>query len=176
MFFYFLVSLLCHFGPICPKYTTARSLLKLSSVKSLMPNCVSLSSTSFVMSLIFICPCHTTCTVFLYILIHLSLCSPPLTCSLFSCSCRLWSLLHTSSILSWDSTRGALMLLSSSPFDPAPSFSQELSFSSSAALSVVWLSSVDRKTQFRCVSFVLSYSKLIFNASKTGSYSFLVTM
>ncbi|TNN89213.1 hypothetical protein EYF80_000501 [Liparis tanakae] len=53
---------------------------------------------------------------------------------------RLWSLLHTSSILSWDSTRGALMLLSSSPFIPAPPFSQELSFSSSAPLSMFPLS------------------------------------
>lgn len=98
-----------------------------------------------------LCPSslYSLLTVFLCILI--SLCSSLLTCSLFSCSCRLWSLLHTSSILSWDSTMGALMLLSSSPFVPA-SFSQELSFSSSTPLNVVWLSSVDRKTQFRCVT------------------------
>lgn len=153
MVFYSLVSLLCHFGPICPKYTAARSLLKLSSLKSLMPNRVSLSSRllSFVMSLIFICPCHTAYSQLFFPYSHLSLhlFASPLTCSLFRWSCRLWSLLHTSSILSWDSLRGALMLLSSSPFIPAPSFSQELSFSSSAPLSVLWLSSVEGKTQFR---------------------------
>lgn len=81
MVFYSLVSLLCHFGPICPKYTAARSLLKLSSLKSLMPNRVSLSSRllSFVMSLIFIWPRHTAYSqlFFSYILISLSNCSPP---------------------------------------------------------------------------------------------------
>ncbi len=120
-----------------------------------MPNCVSLSSwlPTLVMSLIFTCPLsYYLLTVSLYILISLCVRSPPLTCSLFSCFCRLWSLLHTSSNLSWESTRGALMLLSSSsPFVPTPSFSLELSFSSSAPLSVVWLSSVDGMVQFRRV-------------------------
>lgn len=77
MVFYSLVSLLCHFGPICPNYTTARSLLKLSSVKSSMFDCVSLFSQllSFVMSLIFILPCHIFCSLldFLDILISHSL-------------------------------------------------------------------------------------------------------
>ncbi|KAF3839324.1 hypothetical protein F7725_018041 [Dissostichus mawsoni] len=60
---------------------------------------------------------------------------PPPSENLERASCsRLWSLLQTSSILSWDSTRGAVMLLSSSPFVPAPCFSKESPFSSSAPL------------------------------------------
>lgn len=144
------------FVPFWPHLSyTARSLLELSTVKSLMPNWVSfhwapifcyLSSSS--------APVILPTQFSLYSLLSLSLCYPPLTCNLFSFSSRLVSLLHTSSNLSWDNTKGALMLLSSSSFVPSPSFSQELSFSTSAPLSEVWFSPVDTKSQFNvsCVA------------------------
>lgn len=169
MVFYSLVSLLCHFGPICPKYTTAHSLLNYPRWNPWCQLCVSFQSAPIFcyVSHLYLPLSYYLLTVFLYILICLSLCSPPLTCSLFSWFCRLLSLLHTSSLLSWDSTRGALKLFSSSPFPPAASFSQELSLSSSTSLSVVWLSSVDGRTQFRCVMSQFCFESKNIMSSKT---------
>lgn len=74
MFFYSLVSFVCHFGPILTTYTTARSLLELSTVKSLMHNSESLSTElpSFVMSHLYLLLSYYLHTVFLYFLIYLS--------------------------------------------------------------------------------------------------------
>lgn len=121
--------LLCHLAPIFTQYTTVCLLLKSSPLKTLMPGS---SLPHLLLSLV-------------SIWLSYSLCSSLLTCSLFTCSCRLWSLLYTSSSLSWDSTRGALMPLSSSCFVTA-SLSQELSFSSATPLMAVCSSSADEKT------------------------------
>lgn len=118
------------------------------------PWCLRVSSiqlSAFVMPLIFVRRFILAANSFsFYTLISRS--SFLLTCSLFSFFCRRQSHLQTSSILSGDSTSGALMLPSSSSFGPA-SFSQELLFSSSSPPSVVWLSSVGVRTK---LSYVIS--------------------
>ena len=139
MVFYSLVSLLLPFWPhLSQSIPQLAPYLSYPAVKSLMHQlCVSIQSAPifcYVLSslsapVILPAPCFSS------IFSHLSV----LTCSLFRCSSRLWSLLHTSSILSWDNTSGALMLLSSSLSEFSP-------FSSSAPLYVVWFSSVDRDT------------------------------
>lgn len=141
MVFYSLVSLLCHFGPICPKYTAACFLLKLSAVKSSMPTMFLFPVSSHLLSYLYLwlsrlLPFQFVISACLYFL-------PP-TCSFCSCFSRLRSLLHTSSLLSWDSTRGALML-SLSAFISSPSFTPVLPFSSSPPVPMVWFSSVNEK-------------------------------
>lgn len=137
MLFYSLVSLRCHLAPFCPLLAPYLSYPHLNTYFS-----VSFHSAPIFSCLKSLSAHHTVCS-FSNIVIHLLL----FTCSLFICSSKVRSLLPTSSLLSWESTRGALMLLSSSSF----SFVFGLSLlevqpvSSSGILSVLSLSSVTRE-------------------------------
>ena len=146
MVFYSLVSLCCHFGPICLEYIAACSLLKLSPVKSSITNSIFFAASHlFVMCLIFICPCRTSCSHFSSIFSH-SLFSPVISLDVppeCGASCTPPpSSPGTTPAARLCSSRPLLLhfLFQSSHRSPLP-----------APLSVVWFSSMDRNTWLKCI-------------------------